>query len=70
MDGTAGGRVRGLLAPREVETCSLDLLRATRRAADELHMPIVTHAAYSVIEFYEILVEHLMPVESPQLPPD
>ena len=58
VDGSAGGRVRGLLAPREVETCSLDLLRATRRAADELRMPIVTHAAYSVIEFYEILVEH------------
>src|SRR6185436_4836337 len=52
------------LAPREVETCSLDLLRATRRAADELRMPIVTHAAYSVIEFYEILAEHLMtPIE-------
>ena len=49
------GRVRGLLAPREVETCSLDLLRATRRAADELGLPIVTHAAYSVIEFYEIV---------------
>ena len=64
VDGTAGGRVRGLLAPREVETCSLDLLRATRRAADELRMPIVTHAAYSVIEFYEILAEHRMtPIE-------
>ena len=64
VDGSAGGRVRGLLAPREVETCSLDLLRATRRAADELRMPIVTHAAYSVIEFYEIVVEHRMtPIE-------
>jgi 5-methylthioadenosine/S-adenosylhomocysteine deaminase len=64
VDGTAGGRVHGLLAPREVETCSLDLLRATRRAADEMRLPIVTHAAYSVIEFYEILAEHLMtPIE-------
>src|SRR5881409_2627950 len=64
IDGSVNGRVRGLLAPREVETCTLDLLRATRRAADELRLPIVTHAAYNVIEFYEILREHRMtPVE-------
>src|SRR5204863_187044 len=49
---------------REVETCSLDLLRATRAAANELRLPIVTHAAYNIIEFYEILREHRMtPVE-------
>ena len=64
IDGSVNGRVRGLLAPREVETCTLDLLRATRRAADELRLPIVTHAAYNVIEFYEIVREHRMtPVE-------
>ena len=64
VDGTVQGRVRGLLAPREVETCSLELLRATRRAANELGLPIVTHAAYNVIEFYELLREHRMtPVE-------
>jgi 5-methylthioadenosine/S-adenosylhomocysteine deaminase len=64
VDGTVNGRVRGLLAPREVETCTLDLLRATRAAADELRLPIVTHAAYNVIEFYELLREHRMtPVE-------
>ena len=64
VDGSVSGRVRGLLAPREVETCSLDLLRATRAAADELRLPIVTHAAYNVIEFYELLREHRMtPVE-------
>src|SRR5207244_11704254 len=64
VDGTVNGRVRGLLAPREVETCSLELLRATRAAADELRLPIVTHAAYNVIEFYELLREHRMtPVE-------
>ncbi|PYM28998.1 MAG: ethylammeline chlorohydrolase [Candidatus Rokuibacteriota bacterium] len=64
VDGTVHGRVRGLLAPREVETCTLDLLQATRKAADELRLPIVTHAAYNVLEFYEILREHRMtPVE-------
>jgi len=64
VDGRVSGRVRGLLAPREVETCSLELLRATRAAANELRLPIVTHAAYNVIEFYEILREHrLTPIE-------
>ncbi|MGH7318956.1 MAG: chlorohydrolase family protein, partial [Candidatus Rokuibacteriota bacterium] len=64
VDGTGGGRVRGLLVPREAETCTLDLLRATRKAADELGVPITTHAAYSVIEFYEMLREHrATPVE-------
>ena len=64
VDGAADGRVRGMLAPREVETCSLDLLRATRKMADELRMPILTHAAYSVVEFYEIVAEHrVTPIE-------
>jgi 5-methylthioadenosine/S-adenosylhomocysteine deaminase len=64
VDGTVGGRVRGLLVPREVETCALDLLRATRAAADEMRLPIATHAAYNIIEFYEVLREYRMtPVE-------
>ena len=64
VDGAAGGRVRGLLVPREVDTTSLDILRETRRAADELRMPILTHAAYSVVEFYEIVAEYRMtPIE-------
>jgi cytosine/adenosine deaminase-related metal-dependent hydrolase len=64
VDGSVGGRVRGLLVPREVDTCTLDLLRATRKAASELGLPILTHAAYSVIEFYETVTEHRMtPIE-------
>ena len=64
VDGAVGGRVRGLLAPREVETCSLDLLRATREAANALGLPIVTHAAYNVIEFFQIVTEYRMtPIE-------
>ena len=58
VEGDADGRVRGLLVPREIETCSLGLLRATRRAADELRVPIATHAAYNVIEFYQLVMEH------------
>src|SRR5262249_41336137 len=63
-DGAAGGRVRGILVPREVETSSLDVLQMTVRAADELRLPMATHAAYSVIEFHEIVKEHMRtPIE-------
>jgi len=63
-DGAGGGRVRGILVPREVETCSIEVLKRTREAADELNLPMATHAAYSVIEFYEVVREHMMtPIE-------
>jgi 5-methylthioadenosine/S-adenosylhomocysteine deaminase len=63
-DGAAGGRVRGILVPREVETSSVDVLELTVRAADELRLPMATHAAYSVIEFYEVVKEHMKtPIE-------
>ena len=64
VNGSCGDRVRGILIPREAETCTLDLLRATRKAADELKVPISTHAAYNVIEFFQLVLEHRMtPVE-------
>lgn len=64
MDGTAGGLVRGILCPREAETTSVDLLARTREAADEMGVPIATHAAYSVLEFHDIVREHRMtPIE-------
>jgi 5-methylthioadenosine/S-adenosylhomocysteine deaminase len=64
VDGSCGGRVRGLLVPREVETCSLDLLRAVRAAAAELGVPITIHAAYNVLEFLDLVREHRMtPIE-------
>ncbi len=63
-DGAAGGRVRGILMPREVETSSLELLERTVKAADELKLPMATHAAYSIIEFYEVVKEHMKtPIE-------
>lgn len=63
-DGAADGRVRGILVPREVETSSIELLKRTRIAADERNLPMATHAAYSVIEFYEVVKEHMRtPIE-------
>jgi 5-methylthioadenosine/S-adenosylhomocysteine deaminase len=63
-DGAAGGRVRGILVPREVETSSVALLRRTREAADANGLPMATHAAYSVLEFHDVVREHMMtPIE-------
>ncbi|MBV8747777.1 MAG: amidohydrolase family protein, partial [Xanthobacteraceae bacterium] len=63
-DGAAEGRVRGILAPREVETTSVELLRRTREEADARKLPMATHAAYSVLEFHDIVSEHMRtPIE-------
>jgi 5-methylthioadenosine/S-adenosylhomocysteine deaminase len=63
-DGAAGGRMRGILVPREVETSSVELLRRTREAADANRLPMATHAAYSVLEFHDVVREHMMtPIE-------
>ncbi|MCI3950743.1 MAG: N-ethylammeline chlorohydrolase [Burkholderiales bacterium] len=63
-DRAADGRVRGILVPREVETSSVELLERTRAAADELKLPIATHAAYSVLEFHDVVREHMKtPIE-------
>ena len=63
-DGAAGGRVRGILVPREVETASVELLRKTREAADRHKLPMATHAAYSVLEFHDVMREHMKtPIE-------
>lgn len=55
-----GDLISGILVPREIENCSVDLLRRTVAAARELKVPMAIHAAYSVIEFYEVLRQHRM----------
>ncbi|WP_341668775.1 chlorohydrolase family protein [Alcaligenes sp. SDU_A2] len=56
--------IHGILVPREIENCSLDLLRQTLRAADDMKLPMATHAGYNVIEFMETVREHGMtPIE-------
>ncbi len=44
-DGANGGLVRGMLAPARIETQTLDLLRESKRASDELGCPVRLHAA-------------------------
>jgi 5-methylthioadenosine/S-adenosylhomocysteine deaminase len=50
--------VRGILVPREVESCSVELLRATAREAAARRLPVAIHAAYNIHEFYDIVREH------------
>ena len=50
--------------PREVETSSLELLKRTVEIADRSGLPMATHAAYSVLEFHDVVREHMMtPIE-------
>lgn len=57
-DGAHHGRVRCMLYPAQLDTCSVDLLKATRRAADEHGLRISLHAAMNMIEFHRMLREH------------
>ncbi len=57
-DGTAQGRLRGMLNAAQVETCSEPLLRAGKDAARELRVPIHTHAGGNLVEFQRIIEEY------------
>jgi len=57
-DGRANGRIRGLLSPAQVDTCSEGLLRETHRVATERQLPVTIHVSQSVIEFQEMLRRH------------
>jgi 5-methylthioadenosine/S-adenosylhomocysteine deaminase len=59
-DGALGGLVRGIIVPREVETCTVDLLRAAVQAAKERKLPVAIHAAYNIHEVFDIIREHQM----------
>lgn len=58
------GMITAMLAPAQIDTCSLDLLRETRKMADQLGSRIQIHAAQSFSEVQEILARHgLTPIE-------
>jgi 5-methylthioadenosine/S-adenosylhomocysteine deaminase len=57
-DGAHNGRVRCLLYPAQLDTCSVELLKAARKAADEHGLRISLHAAMNLIEFQRMLREH------------
>jgi cytosine/adenosine deaminase-related metal-dependent hydrolase len=58
LRGRADGRLQGLLAPAQVDTCSEGLLRDSKAAADALDVPISLHASQGVWEFQEMTRRH------------
>src|SRR2546425_2718106 len=54
-DGAHGDLVRCFFSPAQVDTCTPDLLQASKRAADERQRPWQIHASQSVVEFNELL---------------
>jgi 5-methylthioadenosine/S-adenosylhomocysteine deaminase len=58
--GAHNDRMRGILVPREVETCTPALLRAAAREAHARKLPVAIHAAYNIHEFFDIIREHRM----------
>src|ERR1700730_15039129 len=58
--GAHGDRVRGILVPREIETCTVPLMRKAARVARERDLPAAIHAAYNIHEVFDIIREHRM----------
>jgi cytosine/adenosine deaminase-related metal-dependent hydrolase len=58
--GAHGDRVRGILVPREIETCTVALMRKAAATAKERDLPVAIHAAYNIHEVFDIIREHQM----------
>lgn len=59
-DGRFNDRLRTMLAPGQIDTCTLDMLRRTRQIADDLKLPIQIHAGQSPNEFESVRKAHGM----------
>lgn len=58
------GRLSGMVAPSQIDTCSEDLLRDAHAFAEERRLPLQIHAAQSVAEFWEMIRRHgLTPIQ-------
>ncbi len=53
-----GGRLDGMLAPAQVDTCTPALLRSSLAAARERGMRLQIHAGQSLVEFQEMIRRH------------
>jgi cytosine/adenosine deaminase-related metal-dependent hydrolase len=52
------GRLSGIVFPKQIDTCTEDLLRDSAAAARERNLPMATHASQSVNEFYVMVDRH------------
>ncbi len=54
-DGSADGRIRGMLFPLQADTCTPELLQATAKAAREMRVPVQIHTGQNLMEFHQTL---------------
>jgi cytosine/adenosine deaminase-related metal-dependent hydrolase len=52
------GRLSGVVSPMQIDTCTPDLLRASRAAARDRGLPFTVHVAQSVVETREMIRRH------------
>ena len=52
------GRLKGLLSPAQIDTCTAALLKDSAAAARERGLPWTIHASQSVVEFREMIRRH------------
>jgi 5-methylthioadenosine/S-adenosylhomocysteine deaminase len=58
------GRMSGMVAPSQIDTCTAELVRASHAEALRRSLPWQIHAGQSVVEFHEITRRHGMtPIE-------
>src|SRR6516165_700985 len=58
------GRLSGMIAPAQVDTCSVELIRDSYAEALRRKLPMQIHAAQSTVEFHEMTRRHGMtPIE-------
>lgn len=58
------GRLSGMVAPSQIDTCTPELIKASAKEAKRRDLPMQIHAAQSVVEFHEITRRHGMtPIE-------
>ncbi|WP_395757524.1 amidohydrolase family protein [Achromobacter sp. EB05] len=60
VEGLYDGRVRAMLSPDRIETCTPELLRASAAAARERAIPIRLHCCQSRLEYDLVLAQHGM----------
>lgn len=58
IENRPDGRIRGMVYPAQVDSCTEDLMRDAAAAARERGVPLTTHCAQSVVEFREMMHRH------------
>lgn len=53
--GSFGGRIDSMLSPYQIDTCTAELFKASKKAAEKLGVRLHTHAAQSLVEFNAIM---------------